>query len=84
MTAQRESKVQFKFVLAGDGGTGKTAFVKCHLTGEFEMQLLGVEVHSLMFYSNRGPTMFNVREMAGQEKIGRLRDGTTSKPSMPL
>ncbi len=28
--------VQFKLVLVGDGGVGKTTFVKRHLTGEFE------------------------------------------------
>lgn len=35
--AQGESQVPFKLVLAGDGGTEKTTFVKRHLTGEFEM-----------------------------------------------
>jgi len=27
---------EFKLVLVGDGGVGKTTFVKRHLTGEFE------------------------------------------------
>jgi len=27
---------EFKLILVGDGGVGKTTFVKRHLTGEFE------------------------------------------------
>ena len=34
--------VQFKLVLVGDGGVGKTTFVKRHLTGEFEKKLAEV------------------------------------------
>lgn len=98
-----------QLVLVGDGGTGKTTFVKRHLTGEFEkkyvgmseetfelqyltngnsicdllnallfvlsLATLGVEVHPLVFHTNRGPIKFNVWDTAGQEKFGGLRDG---------
>ncbi|KAL4679704.1 hypothetical protein H8959_009354 [Pygathrix nigripes] len=77
MAAQGEPQVQFKFLLVGDSGTGKTTFVKRHLTGELEkcITTLGVEVHPLVFHTNRGPIKFNVWDTAGQEKFGGLRDG---------
>merc|ERR1712031_99856 len=71
-------KPTFKLVLVGDGGVGKTTFVKRHLTGEFEKKYvatLGVEVHPLVFHTNRGALRFNVWDTAGQEKFGGLRDG---------
>ncbi|XP_070948750.1 GTP-binding nuclear protein Ran-like [Macaca nemestrina] len=77
MAAQEEPQVQFKLVSVGDSGTGKTTFVKRHLTGEFEkcIATLGVEVHPLVFHTNRGPIKFNVWDTASQEKFGGLRDG---------
>jgi GTP-binding nuclear protein Ran len=65
-------------ILVGDGGVGKTTFVRRHLTGEFEKRYvatLGVEVHPLKFFTNLGPIQFNVWDTAGQEKFGGLRDG---------
>lgn len=87
MAAQGEPQVQFKLLLAGDGGTGRTAFVKHHLTSEFEnyVATLGVDVHPLVFHTDRGPIKFNVRDTAGQEKFGRWRElAIISKPSVPL
>lgn len=73
-----EGSVEFKLVLIGDGGVGKTTFVKRHMTGEFEKRYiatLGVEVHPLTFHTSRGPVTFNVWDTAGQEKLSGLRDG---------
>jgi GTP-binding nuclear protein Ran len=65
----------YKCVLVGDGGCGKTAYVKKLLTGEFERKYvatLGVEALPI-----RAPTLplFNMWDTAGQEKFGGLRDG---------
>uniref|UniRef100_A0A1A9UGT0 GTP-binding nuclear protein n=1 Tax=Glossina austeni TaxID=7395 RepID=A0A1A9UGT0_GLOAU len=75
--AQQDNIPTFKCVLVGDGGTGKTTFVKRHTTGEFDRKYiatLGVEVHPLVFHTSRGPILFNIWDTAGQEKYGGLRD----------
>ena len=69
---------EFKCILVGDGGVGKTAFLKRHMSGEFERKYvatLGVEVHPLLFLTNRGPIKFNCWDMGGQERFRGLRDG---------
>lgn len=76
--APQKVDAEWKLVLVGDGGVGKTTLVKRHLTGEFEKKYiptLGVEVHPLKFTTNCGVICFNVWDTAGQEKMGGLRDG---------
>lgn len=41
MTEVQTDIPTFKLILVGDGGTGKTTFVKRHLTGEFEKKYVG-------------------------------------------
>jgi len=75
---QQQNVPQFKLVLVGDGGVGKTTFVKRHKSGEFEKKYvatLGVEVHPLTFYTSLGAIIYNCWDTAGQEKFGGLRDG---------
>jgi len=75
---QQQNAPQFKLVLVGDGGVGKTTFVKRHKSGEFEKKYvatLGVEVHPLTFYTSLGAIIYNCWDTAGQEKFGGLRDG---------
>lgn len=64
--------------MVGDGGVGKTTFVKRHLTGEFEKKYIatqGVEVTNITFFTNRGAVKLNIWDTAGQEKLGGLREG---------
>lgn len=75
IAAQGKSQVQFILVLVGDGGTRKTTFVKHHLTDKLEKYTLGVEVHPLMFHTNKGPIKYNAGDKAGQKKLGGLRNG---------
>ncbi len=75
---QQQEIKEYKLILCGDGGVGKTTFVKRHLTGEFEKKYiatLGVEVHPMEFFTTRGKIRFMVWDTAGQEKLAGLRDG---------
>lgn len=68
---------EFKLILLGDGGVGKTTFITRHITGEFEkkyMATIGVHLHPLEFNTSKGKIKFNVWDTAGQEKFGGLRD----------
>lgn len=74
----QQGSARFKLILVGDGGVGKTTFVKRHKNGEFEKRYiatLGVEVHPLSFWTNLGEIVYDCWDTAGQEKFGGLRDG---------
>jgi GTP-binding nuclear protein Ran len=65
----------FKCIIVGDGGVGKTSFIKKHLTGEFLCDYdatLGVEIHPLIFNTNIGYIRFNIWDCAGQKKFRGL------------
>ena len=77
-TQPKQALAEFKCILVGDGGVGKTTFVKRHITGEFEKKYIatvGVEVHPMDFSTTRGIIKLNVWDTAGQEKLCGLRDG---------
>eukprot|EP01029_Cantina_marsupialis_P031878 TRINITY_DN93287_c0_g1_i1.p1 TRINITY_DN93287_c0_g1~~TRINITY_DN93287_c0_g1_i1.p1 ORF type:complete len:213 (+),score=91.21 TRINITY_DN93287_c0_g1_i1:27-665(+) len=68
---------EFKIVLVGDGGTGKTTFVQRHLTGEFRAKYVatqGAVVNPMKFHTSRGEILFNVWDTAGQESLAGLRE----------
>lgn len=77
-TTNQQETAELKLILVGDGGVGKTTFVKRHLTGEFEKKYIatiGVEVHPMEFFTSKGQVKFNVWDTAGQEKLAGLKDG---------
>lgn len=67
----------YKIVLVGDAGSGKTTFLNRIRTGEFEKKYIatqGVDVIPLTFNTNYGVIVFKVWDTAGQEKFGGLRE----------
>ena len=65
---KQDSIAEFKLVIVGDGGVGKTTFIKRHITGEFEKKYIatqGAEISSLLFFTNHGPIKFNIWDTAG-------------------
>jgi GTP-binding nuclear protein Ran len=64
-------KEKHKICIIGDGGTGKTTFIKKYLTDVFEkryMCTIGHTVNTATFTTNKGLVPFEVWDMAGQEK----------------
>jgi GTP-binding nuclear protein Ran len=68
---------RLKLVLCGDGGVGKTTYIKRFATNVFEREYIatvGVEVSTIRFCTNRGRVDIVCWDTAGQERFGRLRD----------
>lgn len=69
---------QYKLIMVGDGGVGKTCFLTKKMMDRFEKRYiatLGVEVHPIIHEKDGKRVIFNVWDTAGQEKFGGLRDG---------
>lgn len=68
---------EYKIVLIGDEGCGKTTFLRRLLIGEFEKKYIptmGFEVIPLAFRTNKGTIKFNLWDCAGQKKLDGLSD----------
>ena len=68
------STSQYKIILAGDGGVGKTTYLTRYITKQFEKKYiatLGVNLHTI----DRDKVMLNIWDIAGQEKFGGLKEG---------
>lgn len=67
--------LQYKLVLVGDGGVGKTSLIRRLINGEFTKEYvptIGKEVNVMIFNTNYGPIRFNIWEISGQEKYSGL------------
>lgn len=68
-----ERQVEYKIVLSGDAGVGKTAILTRYLTGNFVQQYIpteGFESRShLRFQTNRGTYVLDIWDLPGQEKL---------------
>ncbi|XP_076885491.1 GTP-binding nuclear protein Ran1A-like [Bidens hawaiensis] len=73
---QADDFPKFKVLIVGDGGTGKTAFINRHITGDYTTTYeptLGVEIYPLDFHTNHGTIRFHCWDTGG--KVSGLRDG---------
>jgi GTP-binding nuclear protein Ran len=67
---------RFKFLLIGDAGVGKSAYIRRVETGNFERNYyptVGASVHCLRFDTNHGEFVCDVWDTAGQEKFNELK-----------
>jgi len=68
----------YKIVLIGDSGVGKSTYVERLRTNKFNEKYIatqGVDVFPLQFNTNYGVIVFKIWDCAGQEKFGGLKNG---------
>lgn len=68
------NKMNFKLVIMGDNGVGKSTFIRRHMTGEFEKNYKptsGVAMNLLSFFTTKtkGTVDFNIWDCAGTDNI---------------
>ena len=66
----------YKVLIIGDGGVGKSTYVRKINTGKFKTKYdttIGLEPHQLTLYTNKGEKEITVYDTAGQEKFGNVR-----------
>jgi len=67
----------YKICIAGDGGSGKTTWLKKVLGGDFDpkyIATLGVEVHPYKLQTSYGPIVVTFWDIAGNPKFSGLGD----------
>lgn len=78
MAIQNSNQQDFKLILIGDGGTGKTTYVTRLLDGKFRrtyVATVGVDVSNVSFKTNYGLSInFEIWDTAGQELKSQLND----------
>ncbi|CAF4689555.1 unnamed protein product [Rotaria sp. Silwood1] len=77
MAINKDHIPEFKLILIGDSGVGKTTFVTRYIIAEYEPKYISdfpFSVHPLKFYTDLGEIIFHVWDTAGQEKFGGVRD----------
>ncbi len=77
----------YKILLVGDSGTGKTTFVHRHRMGSFITQhnpTVGADIKSITFYTNYGSVKFDIWDCGGKQQYKQYVDGFYSDKQAAL
>lgn len=68
----------FKLIIVGPSQSGKTTFIRRHLTGHFTLEYqptMGVEVHPLQFRTTGGLVRFNMWDCSDHPQFRGMEEG---------